>query len=125
MPTLAASDTLRSCRQDRGFGSGTASSPLGQTGQQRQAVPQYTQQLGGMPAQTPMYYVPTPQMYYPPSAYAYPGGMVMNAPSKEQIEEAVQKQVASRLDWISLGIFPLQVAWHKQRQSPMLEYLCF
>ena len=67
-------------------------SPLSQTGQQRPNPP-FGPPLGSMPAQPPLYYMQPPQMYYPPSAYAYPGGLVMNAPPKEQIEAAVRKQV--------------------------------
>lgn len=71
-------------------------SPLSQTGQQTASLP-FGPPLGSLPAPPPMYYMQPPQMYYPPSAYAYPGGLVMNAPPKEQIEDAVRKQVSSFL----------------------------
>lgn len=82
------------CRQDRPLGSGmsaTGGSPLSQTAQ-RPSLP-FAAPLGSIPAPPPVYYMQPPQMYYPPSAYAYPGGVVVNAPSKEQIEDAVRKQV--------------------------------
>lgn len=72
------------------------SSPLSQVGQQQQSMQPFAQQqMGNMHVQGPLYYMQPPQMYYPPSAYAYPGGMVVAAPSKEQVEDAVQKQVES------------------------------
>lgn len=112
---LPISTSTAACRQERSVSSGVSnsvnSSPLAPEGQQRLALPQYSQQLGGLPAQAPMYYMQPPQMYYPPSAYAYPGGMMMNAPSKEQVEEAVQKQACPTL---------------KAQQQPCLPYfVCF
>ena len=64
------------------------------------AQQQQQQQMAHMAASmqpqfSQVYYMPQqpPPMYYPPSAYAYPGGVAPNIPSKDQVEEAVRKQV--------------------------------
>ena len=63
----------------------------------------FAAQMASMQLASPVqYYVQAPQMYYPPSAYAYPGGMMPNAPTKEQVEDAVRKQVPSPLSQIAL-----------------------